>query len=322
MALSFKFSPQKSPRSLSLLLIIAVFALSLVLLTFRGTLPTLTEQASSLTIRSATAVGALHQPTIARCFLYDRPMRTGSTTITSALRKCIKAHGWAIAAQTKEGEFHNAITNSLRVSEGDSLGIMQHLWISDADVRALYSRCDRVVYISSCAKLSDQLWSAAKMLSNVRKNGNSTLDDDKTAAALQWLRDYAAPYARMYEFYPHIRTQAPLKVQEDGRFPDVPPSFERASISLPFQPDFVIRKEHMETDLADLLTALNCSSSFRSKNVHAVSESDADAEDTLMAKVRDASHAADGVSYTRLMQIANERNPVGLEKIRDMASSI
>lgn len=37
-------------------------------------------------------------PTIAQWFLYDRPMCTGSTTITSVVQRCIKAHDWELVA--------------------------------------------------------------------------------------------------------------------------------------------------------------------------------------------------------------------------------
>lgn len=116
MSMSFKFSPQKPPRSLSLPLTIAVSALFLFLLTFRGTLPTLTVQASSLTTRSAISIGAFRQPKIVRFFLYDHPMRILSTTITIAVFKFIKAHLWELPA-------------SLSAPEGYIISIIENLWI-------------------------------------------------------------------------------------------------------------------------------------------------------------------------------------------------
>lgn len=295
--------------------IVAAAGLSLMLLTFRTALLPDEGEADVLPLTSIQK-----RVTIDKCFLYDRPMRTGSTTITNALRACIKSRpAWNLAKRVKEGQFDQAITRALEERAPNTV-IMQHMWISDADVRLLHEKCGKLIYISSCAKLSDQVWSAAKMMSNVRKNGNSSLDDGKTQAALDWLDGNARDYMKMYEYYPHIRTPAPLEKQEDGRFPDVPPSFEKAAISLPFEPDYVLRKDFLQEDLTALLGAMQCGSKYSSMNVHAVSDADAAAEVSLMEKVREVSHAGDGDSYTRLMRIGQQKNDASLQKIRDFMS--
>lgn len=277
-------------------------------------------------LRVAVELNKLSRGLVAhKCLLYDRPMRTGSTTITTALRHCLKqTPGWAFAVRTAEGDYHHVIRNALRVHHNETVArnlvIMQHMWISDADVHMLFHKCAQVLYVSSCARLSEQVWSAAKMLSNVRENGNSSLDDVQMRAATAWTEAHAVDYARFYESYPHILSHAPLQRQDNGRFPDIPPSFERIPITRAFAPHFVVRKHFMETDLSALLAAMRCTSSFKTKNVHAVSHDEREREQNLMTTVMNNQKVGDGKTFARLNRIAEENNTVGLERVVDFLS--
>lgn len=152
------------------------------------------------------------------------------------------------------------------------------------------------------------------MLSYRRANGNTTLASQETENAFEWLRQNARGYARMYEFYPFIRLTAPLeKLPSSSRYPDLPPSFERAEISSPFRPDYVVRKEYITEDLSKLLDALGCGVKVGfAKNVHHIEEQDS--ETALGEKVKLISGVGEGETYRRLMEFA-KNNDVGLSRI-------
>lgn len=249
-----------------------------------------------------------------KCFLYDRPMRTGSSTVIMALVKCFRAKHWSIARHIIGNDRGQTVPINLDVPSKRYAFTHGHMWLGEDDVRLLHSRCDAFVYVSSCAPLWQQLWSAAKMLSNARLNANTTLDERKTERAFDWLRDVnrTKSYMDMYEFYPFIRLTEPMVLPEGvKRFPDLPPHFERAPITTRFVPDFVIRKNNLSDDLPRLLNALSCPQNFTSKNIHETELVDND----IMEKVKEITGAGDGQTYTRLMRVAMD-NDKGLERIR------
>lgn len=152
------------------------------------------------------------------------------------------------------------------------------------------------------------------MLSYKRVNGNTTLGTQEVQNALDWLQRNAKGYARMYEFYPYIRLTEPLKKVRGGRFPDLPPSFERAEISSPFRPDYVIRKPYMIEDLTKLLHALGCDRKVGdAKNVHQVQGDDNDA--AYEQKIKLVSGLGEGETYRKLMGYA-ANNDAGLGRIQ------
>lgn len=255
------------------------------------------------------------------CIVYDKPMRTGSSTIATALRECAAHHAWQVPPWAEEGSFHAAISGALHALRAHTpvALVSSHMWMGQSDVTQLRTRCDALVYITSCAPLHEQLWSAAKMLSTVRKTGNTSLNDAQTESALHWLRLHSTAYARLYEWYPYIAMTEPMRRQVDGRFPDLPPAFHRATVTQPLIADYVVRKGTLQADLGALLRALGCAAdgAMQRRNVHAsLRERDGRMGAVLDARVRAVSGVADGDTYTRLMRIALERNAAGLERIR------
>lgn len=258
-----------------------------------------------------------------KCVIYDRPMRTGSTTTTTYLLRCFRHHGFTIDSHQIGNARVRAIPHALELQSPNQMYAIArgHIWINENDVQLLRRRCDDVIYITACAPLWEQLWSAAKMLSRKRMNGNTTLSESDGKRALDWLRENAEGYIRLCEFYPFINLTKPLELQSDRRYPDLPPSFERAEISTPFTPDFVIRKHHLSEDLPKLLRAFGCDDTIQSaKNVHHVEKEDGEVSDiSYEAKVRAISGVGEGETYKRLMNMA-QSNDNGVRRIREIMS--
>lgn len=256
-------------------------------------------------------------PTV-KCVIYDRPMRTASTTITASLNSCFSSLGWTIDRHHLGNNRSRCIEFELQKGRPPYAMIKGHKWLTAEGVHLLRATCTHLIYITSTAPLWEQVWSAAKMLSNVRTNGNSTLDSNQLEAALSWIELYGREYARLYEAYPHIRLTKPLEIQPDGRYPDLPPSFEREQISPEFVPDYVIRKPNLLQDLPPLLKSFGCESTIgEAKNVHSIRLDSGDIEnDSIYAKrVQQLIGASDGNRYSHLTKLA-ELNNEGVSRIR------
>lgn len=259
-----------------------------------------------------------------RCVVYDRPMRTGSTTATTYLLRCFQKLGFTIDEHQTGNARVDAIPHALELESPNRMYAIArgHVWVREKDVQLLRRRCDDVIYITGCAPLWEQLWSAAKMLSRRRVNGNTTLSESDADRALSWVRENASKYIRMYEFYPFINLTKPLELQSDKKYPDVPPSFERAKLLSPFIPDFVIRKQYLSEDLSQLLRAFGCDDRIQSaRNVHRVKTEGGQISDaSYEAKVREISGVGEGETYERLMSIAL-RNDDGVRRIRTIMNT-
>lgn len=135
---------------------------------------------------------------------------------------------------------------------------------------------------------------------------------------MDWVALHGREYAQMYEAYPHIRLTKPLEVQPDGRYPDLPPSFEKELISPEFVPDYVIRKSNLFQDLPPLLESLGCESTIGdAKNVHSIRSDTGDVENDMIyaEKVQELIGASDGNTFSRLSKLA-ELNDQGVSHIR------
>lgn len=272
-------------------------------------------------IRDAVSFARALNSAGVKCVVYDRPMRTGSSTISSHLIQCFHSLGYFIDTHQLGNSRARSIPHALeQPSPNKRFAIVRgHIWISEVDIRLLHTRCDQVVYITSCAPLWQQVWSAAKMLSYKRVNGNTTLGAEDAENALKWLQQNAKAYARMYEFYPFIHLTEPLERLQSNRYPDLPPSFERAEISSPFRPDYVIRKDRIIEDLSKLLDALGCDARIgNAKNVHQVQGEDDEAAYEI--KIRQISGVGEGETYRKLMEFAKS-NDAGLSRIRSVVAN-
>ena len=93
------------------------------------------------------------KPLEAFCLLYDRPPRTGSTTIGSSLFRCFKSR----FAQPASADLQNSnllVRNLLRLRSRKLMLVSKHLHLSRDDVLNLRRECRYLLYISSCRAMS------------------------------------------------------------------------------------------------------------------------------------------------------------------------
>lgn len=263
-----------------------------------------------------------------RCVLYDRPPRTGSTTVSSALSTCLRKRGFVVNSFVKPDIRDTSIARGLGLitSNGKSSTrsdrtydyaiVVSHVWMTEEDIQLLRENCGEVMYITSTAPMWERVWSAAKMVSVKERNGNTRLDRGMLDNAAKWLSESNRPYARFYDVYPWIRLTGPQRLREDGKhMEEIPHQYEQVHIHPPFHPDFIIRKESLLADLGSLLIALGCKKlQPRSTNVHQELDQAIHAITTVKNSVVEAIGHENGTSHAYLSE-RSEYNANGLERI-------
>lgn len=263
-----------------------------------------------------------------RCVLYDRPPRTGSTTVSSALSTCLRKRGFIVNSFVKPDIRNTSIARGLRLTTssdkpGSRTGrihdyaiVVSHVWMTEEDIRLLRENCGEVMYITSTAPMWERVWSAAKMVSVKERNGNTRLDRGMLDNAAKWLSESNRPYARFYDVYPWIRLTGPQRLREDGKhMEEIPHQYEPVRIHPPFHPDFIITKQALLADLGSLLIALGCKKlQPRSTNVHQELDDAFHAIDTVKRSVVDAIGHENGSSHAYFSE-RYKHNTDGLERI-------
>lgn len=230
------------------------------------------------------------------CFLYDRPPRTGSTTIFHALRNCtVLHHGFAALRSPQLQDEYAVVDRMLRLLQGPRRSLVEkHAKLARPALAALRARCRRLLYVTSCRPMRERLWSRQKYRA-VPGNVNSTLTDADHDHALKKLRTDTRNEPFL-EAHPYLeRGEIPAELEDAERL----------------VPDYVIRNgQHgkFTEDLQKLLAALGCDPHFTPTNVH---ESDRDREVVKGIKLK----LGDKI-YKKLVNIAEAKNEMGLEKAR------
>lgn len=258
-----------------------------------------------------------------RCILYDRPPRTGSTTVSNALAACLYRRRFKLNSFINPDFRNEAIPRALRLSRSPSRThhsdfaiVSSHVWMSQHDVDLLHMHCGDIIYITSTAEMWKRIWSAAKMISVKERNGNTKLDRERLNQAVYWLNKTNHPYAQFYDVYPWIRLTGPQRLREDGKhMEEIPSQYEIANIEPRFHPDFVIRNDHLLHDLSSVLTALGCRRLRpRSTNIHKEIDIADDAILSIKKSVIDAIGNENGSVYSYLMD-RSKYNQEGLKRI-------
>lgn len=266
---------------------------------------------------TAPNVPILRKP---RCIVYDRPPRTGSTTVASVLAQCFRKHRFYVPKFPSRRIRHLHVPLVLSRLDHDFAFVAHHFWLSDTDITLLESRCRQTFFMTSAAPIHERIWSAAKVMSTTSRNGNFSVGETERRAALQWLAEHGPSYAPYLEAYPFIDLLGPQLVgpTDHGAVTELPNSWAPGLIPRDFQYDFVVRKPSLQDDLAQILDALNCSSAYTVKNVHVDSD---DLQDTQRdALLFNISQDSDGVLYTALMTHAARANHLGLLKLKRIIS--
>ena len=224
----------------------------------------------------------------AKCILYDRPRRTGSTTISRKLRYCTREKEYTRTGGFRPDKRDYAVRYMLNSSDDKLALVGPHICISRADIKRLKNRCGSLLFISSTTPMKDRLLSSLKFRM-ISQSGNSTITEDHLSRMQAILNRSMEEEERIEEKYPYCNNPLPIK-----------PNYA-------LQPDYVIRSEHMSEDFPPLLKALGCSPDFQTNNVHTTSVDMKDLSNKIKLKYADRSHIA-------LSKLAEMNNARGLEK--------
>lgn len=229
-----------------------------------------------------------------RCFLYDRPPRTGSTTISTALMDCLRASDFAIASASRREDRPLVISRMLAARRPNRAAVRAHLAVSSRDVDAIRHGCDSFFYVTSCSPMWRRLASWMKY-SLGDGHGNRTVQLEGVVSALQ-SRNFS-DNERFLEAYPFTEE-----------------SFEERHRLLP---DYVIRSHALLNDTIELLSALGCRNFPTSENVHVLQSVDTDLLERKLEDVgRNMSLVFSDRRYKQLLQRAEQNNHRGLDLAR------
>lgn len=197
---------------------------------------------------------------VVHCILYDRPPRTGSTTISTALNACLTDKYYARASAMHRSERAGVVTRLCSFKRSHRAAVRSHLSMTQDDVALLRAQCSRLLYVTSISPMWRRLasWSKYSMGSG---HGNRTVNTRAVVAALR-TKDFAEQ-ERFLEAYPYTDLHA--NVSEEHRL----------------APDYVIRADRLIDDTVALLRALGCHHVPTSENVHMDAEQydDGDSDD-------------------------------------------
>lgn len=229
------------------------------------------------------------------CFVYDRPPRTGSTTVAKALKSCLVGRGYR-QPLAESRWVRTLLVGRMLALAGEKVGLLsRHMYMSGGDVQRLRKECAVLLYVSSCKPMRERLWSAAKYrLSD--GNGNSSLSEAMKDEAVRKLGEDRKT-EMFLEGYPYLgEDEKSLGVGAEGRL----------------VPDYVVRAERMEEDLGKLLEALKCEGEFESRNVH---QAEAEAEEESRAFLKRLRLRMGDETFRKLNERAERGNEEGLRKV-------
>ncbi|CAN8077081.1 unnamed protein product [Agarophyton chilense] len=222
------------------------------------------------------------------CVVYERPPRTGSTTIGEALERCLLHLGYKQPVWKGFQARSMVISDMLQQPYERVMAVTRHFYMNGTALRQLRNRCESLLYITSTATMKQRLWSLVKYR-QLQTHGNTSLSKEQVQLAIEELKREKAQI-KILNSYPYLYSNGTaVDVEGDERI----------------VPDYVIRKSMLVDDVSDLLHAFGCSSRVISQNVHRARHDE----------VLDAIDIDDNDSlHTRLLQRAEERNEFGLKK--------
>lgn len=254
----------------------------------------------------------------ARCIVYDRPPRTGSTTIASALRLCLRKRGYQSLDPGPPRTWYDIMHRFVNLDSPIRASVGSHIHVTVDEMNQLQNVCSPLLYISSARPVAERILSAVKyesfpghgkrdILLSVASDALNKTSDDELQKREYSLENY--PYLRQ----PPVRYHPSNRVHEDQRM----------------EPHYVIRDTHFISDLEALLDALGCE---RVDNLHAnehpivdVRSSDVtlstnlQASQYLLQKIKKITRLND-YRYYRLLEVADRHNIDGLRLARHIRS--
>ncbi len=234
-----------------------------------------------------------------RCVVYDRPFRTGSTTIDRTLGICMDYKGYVGVRNLRDDNRTNGIHYMLGFSELNRSSVRPHIFMNRKDHDGIMRGCDCLLYVTSTARMADRVISHFKY-NLIEGHGNFTYNLHKLNKLvnrhLKGRRQRIHADEEKYTNYPYVKE----KVSE----------YER------IVPQYVIRKEYLAEDLTALLNALDCGGlPIFSDNIHSTSSMKTQTHQVVIGKLRTAISKAlrtNDYRFQKLSKLAETRNRFGL----------
>lgn len=199
------------------------------------------------------------------CLVYDKPYRTGSTTIERSLCDC-----WKLKFNATDQELMSPVDRiplMMNKSDRNVMRCIGHVTITDAQILHMRSDCAKLFYLTSIRPMQQRMASYGK---NDAIYGqiytNMTLSRDQLRNAVLWARKSGRMEEFRYELYPY-NEKATLKIV----------------------PDYVIRHESFDDDLLRLLHAFDCPQVVQSTNIHSLEVDGAIPENAKPGRTRERS---------------------------------
>lgn len=224
---------------------------------------------SSTTIESSSSnINSPPNNNSVSCIIYDRPPRTGSTTVYKRLDVCLSQRGYGSSLQYYHGTRNHLLIDRLisKNSTRKSLTSRHFRSFSEKSVLKLFSHCERILYLTSTRPMRNRLLSKLKYHTPL---SDSNIVSESSIVPIQ-------------NFEKVLNEQIG---QNSSELRDAEKEYENypGPGSSLIYPDFVIRSHMFESDFESMLNALNCSAEFKSANVHMVETMDDKDHERLLA---------------------------------------
>lgn len=187
-----------------------------------------------------------------RCFIYDRPPRTGSSTISDALETCLRGKDYVLAYARTQEERQFVVSHMLQFRRTTRGAVHSHVYMNQNDTTFIRQVCDIVLYVTSTNPMIRRIVSQVKY-SLFEGHGNASVSTSDVISALQ-TRDFTK-YEEFLERYPYV--------------------YQEVNVRNQLIPDYIIRATQLEYDLTRLLRALRCRDKLESQNVHSLGSNSA-----------------------------------------------
>lgn len=264
--------------------------------------PFLREQVSK-----GAAVGRPH------CILYDRPPRTGSTTIGTTLETCLRRRGYALLSTKGTARTRANVVprlTALAARRTHVASVRQHVYTHPGQLRRLRAACGRLLLVTSTAPMLPRLLSMVKY-STFEGHRNATVPATILAAELLRKGTKLRKREAFFEAYPYVEHEQELEQEHTAA--------RNSSDSLRLTPHYVVTRQHLARDLRALLAALHCPTlPIETRNVHVVRYALGEGRREAREAMEQAGEMV-GMGdrqYREMMALARERNRAGLQLAR------
>lgn len=255
------------------------------------------------------------------CLIYDKPPRTGSTTVSRSLRECWKSiPGFVI--RNRKNLATDTISDFLTPPYYKFAALVgSHFFMTPTDVSNLRSKCLRTVYITSTRTMSERLWSEAKHIaSHAYHLSNSSITSKDLPQAWTIVNEKLAQSELYFEKYPFVTSFSNFG------------TFSKNTVKI-LSPAYIIRTEHLSEDVFQLFKAFRCGEqNYKVMNMHTMKlpEVDQDTRSTnsnvfqnVPKNLSDIPLKFGDYRHSHLLNLAKKINSEGLaiaEQIRNDAN--